>query len=320
MMGTINAHSQQSKQTIIFDTDIGNDIDDVLAMAMLYNYQKQEQVDLKAITISKANPVTVDYIHMLNTYYGLRDIAIGYIGETGPTPDSGLYMQQTLAYEENGKRLFLSTPERYKQVPEAYKLQRKVLAAAPDHSVTLIVVGFSTNMAKLLSSRPDEFSSLEGKELIQKKVISMYMMAGMFGKKPFPEYNVVKDVQAAQQVFKNWPTRIVVSGWEIGNALKFPADKLLSAFPQYWHHPIVNSYFHYMKMPYNRETWDLTVVLQAIEPHQNYFGSSISGTIMIDDDGMTRFSPTKGKHQILLLNPDHRERILNRLVETVTDK
>ena len=36
---------------VIFDTDVGNDIDDVLAMQMLFNYEKAGTIDLLGITI-----------------------------------------------------------------------------------------------------------------------------------------------------------------------------------------------------------------------------------------------------------------------------
>lgn len=47
---------------VIFDTDVGNDIDDVLAMQMLFNYEKAGTIDLLGITISKSNPYSIEYI------------------------------------------------------------------------------------------------------------------------------------------------------------------------------------------------------------------------------------------------------------------
>ena len=54
---------QQSKEIpvpVIFDTDIGNDIDDVLALQMLFNYEKKGKVKILGITISKSNPRVVE--------------------------------------------------------------------------------------------------------------------------------------------------------------------------------------------------------------------------------------------------------------------
>ena len=58
---------------VIFDTDVGNDIDDVLAMQMLFNYEKAGTIDLLGITISKSNPYSIEYIdgycHLNETFH-----------------------------------------------------------------------------------------------------------------------------------------------------------------------------------------------------------------------------------------------------------
>jgi len=46
-------------------------------------------------------------------------------------------------------------------------LLREVLAGQPDRSVVIVQVGFSTNMARLLDSEPDQYSALTGHELVK---------------------------------------------------------------------------------------------------------------------------------------------------------
>src|SRR5690625_7325019 len=50
----------------------------------------------------------------------------------------------------------------------------------PDSSVTIVTVGFMSNLAELLKSRPDRYSPLSGRELVGKKVKQYVAMAGMF--------------------------------------------------------------------------------------------------------------------------------------------
>ena len=50
---------------VIFDTDMGNDIDDALALQMLFNYDRDGLIDLKGITISKCNPHSVEFVERL---------------------------------------------------------------------------------------------------------------------------------------------------------------------------------------------------------------------------------------------------------------
>ncbi|MEJ0107086.1 MAG: hypothetical protein WDO19_33120 [Bacteroidota bacterium] len=66
------------------------------------------------------------------------------------------------------------------EVPDAIDLYRNVLSAQPDKSVTIVTVGFLTNLSNLLQSNPDKYSSLNGKELVQKKVKQLVCMAARF--------------------------------------------------------------------------------------------------------------------------------------------
>ena len=116
-------------------------------------------------------------------------------------------------------------------------------------------------------------------------------MAGNFadGK---PEFNLEKDVPAAQQLFRDWPTPIVVSGFEIGAALEFPAKRIERDFAYVQDHPVAEAYRSYMKMPYDRPTWDLTAVLYAVRPDEGYFSLSPPGTITVLPGGGSHFEPS----------------------------
>lgn len=45
--------AQSDKLNIIFETDIGNDVDDAMALDMLYKYIDQDKINVLAITINK---------------------------------------------------------------------------------------------------------------------------------------------------------------------------------------------------------------------------------------------------------------------------
>ena len=46
--------------TVIFDTDLGNDIDDLLAYQMLINYEKSGKIKLAGTAVSKDNPLALE--------------------------------------------------------------------------------------------------------------------------------------------------------------------------------------------------------------------------------------------------------------------
>jgi hypothetical protein len=130
------------------------------------------------------------------------------------------------------------------------------------------------------------------------------------------EYNVYIDLAAAKKVFSAWPTPLVASGFEIGQAIKFPAASIEHDFGYVKHHPLREAYGLYKPMPYDRETWDLTAVLYAVRPDRGYFGLSEPGTIRVDDQEITQFGPSaEGRHRYLTITPEQIARVREALVQ-----
>ncbi len=132
----------------------------------------------------------------------------------------------------------------------------------------------------------------------------------------FCEFNVYKDVPAAQKLAREWPTPIVWSGFEIGIALPYPAVSIEQDYRYVTHHPIAESYFAYMPPPHERPTWDLTSALHAVLPERGYFGLSTPGTVTVEADGFTRFTPKAGgRDRFLKLDATQRARTREALVQ-----
>jgi inosine-uridine nucleoside N-ribohydrolase len=130
------------------------------------------------------------------------------------------------------------------------------------------------------------------------------------------EYNVFTDLEAAKRVFNDWPTPVVVSGFEIGRSIKFPAASIERDFSYVRHHPLREAYGLYQKMPYDRETWDLTAVLYAVRPDRGYFGLSEPGRVDVDAAEITQFRPDpKGPHRYLTVNAEQVARVREALVQ-----
>ncbi|MCX6954774.1 MAG: nucleoside hydrolase [Verrucomicrobia bacterium] len=293
---------------IIFDTDIGNDVDDVLALGMIHALQTRGACELLAVTLTKDHPQAAAFVDAINTFYGRPGIPIGVV-HRGATPDAGKFNR--LADEQNTDGT-LRYPHRLKsgaEAPEAVGLLRKILAAQPDGSVSLVQVGFFTNCARLLDSRPDEFSPLNGRDLVRAKVKVLSVMAGAFqtvnGNTRYLEYNVIKDIPAAQKLAREWPTSIVWSGFEIGIAAPYPHESIERDFNYLPHHPLKEAYVLYNPPPHDRPTWDLTSALWAILPDRGYFDLSPTGKVVVDDTGSTWFTTAKdgkGRDRYLVLD------------------
>ena len=297
---------------LIFDTDMGNDIDDALALAMIHTLADRGECELLAVTVTKDHPQAAPFVDLLNTYYGRPSIPIGAV-KKGMTPEQSKYTVLA-GLRDNGKPKYPHDLLDGTQAPNATAILRATLAEQPDNSVVIAQVGFSTNLARLMESKPDDYSSLDGMALIEKKVKHVEIMAGAFtaiGKNTrFLEYNVVKDIANARKILQSWPTDVIASGFEIGIALPYPARSILEDFRYDKDHPIPAGYQLYEPTPHERPTWDLTSVLHGVRPSHQYFELSPRGTIKVHDDGFTEFAASKdGNRQYLILKSSQRERV-----------
>ncbi len=311
---------------IIFETDMGNDVDDALAMDMLMQYAREGKIDLLGISSNKRNDGSTEYIDLLTTWYGMPQIPIGKVVDGAKCDDAVNYaLAVAQMTDADGKPLFARSHDNDGFVVPSVEMYRRILSVQPDSSVTVISVGFSTNLAQLLDSKGDDISPLTGKELVAKKVKELVTMAGEFTNngeadslKRMPEYNVVRDIAAAKKVFAEWPTPIVTSPFELGIKICFPAYVVENELTRATPHPVSEAYKAYLPMPYDRPTWDLTSVLYAVEGSDGYFMLSDTGDIEVDGRGGTRFiARSDGTRRYLMTDSVQDANILRRFVEMI---
>ena len=78
---------------LIFDTDMGNDIDDAIALAIIHALENRGEVQLLAVTVTKDNRWAAPYIDLVNTFYGRPDIPIGVVRH-GRTPKDSAVLDE----------------------------------------------------------------------------------------------------------------------------------------------------------------------------------------------------------------------------------
>ncbi len=290
---------------LIFDTDMGNDVDDALALAIIHSFESRGEARLLAVTVTKDNRFAAPFIDIVDTFYGRAGIPIGVV-KNGKTPeDSPMIRVPSERRKPDGSFVYPHRLTDGTNAPDSVTVLRRALAAEPDGSVVIVQVGFSTNLARLLAADP---------ALVARKVRLLSAMAGAFPSGN-PEYNVKTDIPSARKVFDEWPSPIVFSGFEIGEALLFPAKAIENDFAWTPEHPVADAYRNYKRMPYDRPTWDLTAVLYAIRPGHDYFELSAAGRVTVDDQGQTHFTAAEGgKHRYLILGPAQKARTLESLI------
>jgi purine nucleosidase len=327
---------------VIFDTDMWTDVDDALALSMLHTLDDRDEIMLAAVTISSDRADSAAYASLLNAFHGRADMAVGLVsggfGEAdhrarfshwGPPPA----FTSTLAARTgpDGAPLYPRPLKDGEAKPEAVAVLRQTLAAQPDGGVVIIQTGYSTNLARLLDSPPDAASPLSGAALVRQKVRLLSVMGGNFGDstsgghtipKGAPEFNVQADIASAQALFARWPTPIVASGFEVGQALLFPGASMVNDFARTPGHPTAEAYLLWCEetarpvCPHDHATWDLTSVLHAARPDEGYFALSPPGRITVLDDGGVVFAEAPdGPHRHLIVDPQASARVISAMVE-----
>ena len=265
---------------VIFDTDLGNDIDDVLALQMLLNAEKNGELALMGITSSKSNPASACFADAYCASQGRRGIPVAGVSD-GPNPDMGNYLLPALSFIGDGRKT---------DYPEAWRLLRRLLSVVKNGSVHLIATGPLTNLARLLESGPDSLSALCGQELVRQKVADIRIMAGSYTNQDSPEWNIVQDVDAAELFFGMCPVPVIASGSEIGSSYRYPYSALKRDFPE--KHPLRVAYDHFLRPPYNRPSWDMTAVLDLLDA--SAFKKSAPTCVTVMENGEIEVSEQNG--------------------------
>lgn len=299
-MPFVNAQSPRADAPVhlILDTDIGNDVDDALALAMIHSFESRGETRLLAVTITKDNRYAPAFVDFVNAFYGRPNVPIGVV-RNGKTPEDSAML-----------KIAPLRPDR--TYPEAVQLLTRVLSNEPDGAVTIAQIGFSTNLARLVASPA-------GRRLVRQKVKTLYLMAGNFTQ-PKPEYNVFTDADSFRSLMKTWPTPIVFSGFEIGLEIKFPYEAIRKDFRYAGRHPIVDAYKVYVGKPEDHPNWDSTAVLEAIRPDRGYFAFSGTGRVSLGEKNTTVFTPDpKGNCRYLILKPE-RAAAIRELIATLVSE
>lgn len=285
---------------IIFDTDLGGDCDDVMALDLLLSADKADECSLIGVTYSADCATSPSCIYAILSQHGRADIPVG----RAPIPEgkktvSDVYSTKVVnAFPE-------SKAVNYDNTPDACKLLRKLLTE--NEHVTLVVTGFLTNIAALLESTGDEISALDGISLVKEKVDEIAVMGCNFshqnGINPAPElinedgtihavaeWNIYCDIPAAQKVFDLSPVSVVSSPFELGFRMYTGApmcahgDGKLPDSLCFKVHGSING----------RDSWDPATALYGIYGNKPYFYKTAPGRIKIKDDGTAHFNTENG--------------------------
>jgi pyrimidine-specific ribonucleoside hydrolase len=273
---------------IIFDTDLGPDYDDVGALAFLHAMADSGKAEILATVTSNKHDLVAPSIEVINSYFRRPELVIGAPKTEGVNLGSSQHWADSIVAK------YPHTIKSTSLVADAVDVYRNILSQQPDNSVTIVTVGFLTNLDNLLKSQPDKISPLNGKELVTKKVRRLVSMAGKFpaGR----EFNIYMDSVASKNVCESWPGEIIFTGFEIGWEIRTGLRLMNSEVKN----SPVKDVFR-ISIPLSAEdkdgrmSWDETAVLIGVYGTEGFF-DTVRGKIIVNQDGSNSWeNDTNGK-------------------------
>jgi purine nucleosidase len=195
---------------LLFDTDIGSDIDDAVALAYLL---RQPRCELLGITTVSGEPVE---------RARLADAVCRAAGRDGVPIHSGIDVPLVVAPKQPAapqKASLARWPHRqsfdaYTAVP----FMREVIRSRPGE-VTLLAVGPLTNVGVLFAMDP------ELPRLLRRLVLMGGSYTTTTAAAPQVEWNITNDPHAAAIVFRSPVPELVAVGLEVTTTCQLPAEE-----------------------------------------------------------------------------------------------
>ena len=297
---------------IVFDADLGNQIDDALALASLYGFQGKSESRIVSVSTSRPGLNSAIFADILVRFY------TGDPGTFAPPSPIGLSLGKAqpdtpLMSAVLSKSAYPRNIKVMNETADPLAMVRNALSAQFDGNAIVFLAGPATNLAKSLD--------LPGvKELITAKVRYLVAAVGNFAGGP-ADPQILADLPSARKLFAEWPSAVMAVGSEVGKELTFPCASLEKDFAWAPAHPLVDAYRAAGTMPYDASGTALAAAVYAVRPKEPFFKQSDAGTISIGDDGRTRLTASaEGKHRFLIADPAQRDAVRQLFVETASTK
>ena len=164
---------------LIIDTDAGFDVDDVGAIGIANALADNNECIIIAIGHTNGFSKGIGGVSTLMHFHQRDDVPLGsYKGAWAQNPTAGhgtadKYLSDLVEH-------YPAPIQSSSQVPTAVAVYRQALVNSPDHSVHIASIGITTNMRDLIQSPPDQYSPLNGTELVAQKVKLIVWMDMMY--------------------------------------------------------------------------------------------------------------------------------------------
>lgn len=298
---------------VLFDSAMGEDIGEALALALLYGLEGKQECRVVATATNKSNLQSAAFLETVARFYaGTVSAAFAATGRTLPVgmnekgllPGATPMLTAPLARtNEKGEPLYNHGIQKLVDTADPVAVLRNALTAQHDGNAAVVLTGPATNFAGVLAL-PD------GRGWIERKVRLLVVAEG----------RLEADVPAAKKLFAEWPGPVVVVGRDVGEALRYPGESIERDFGWTNAHPVVDAYRAAGKMPYNAPAQAMAAALHAVRTDKPYFQLSDAGTVQVGSDGKLTLAPGAGAHRRLSIAPEKKDEVLRTFIELASAK
>ena len=302
--------AQQRKPApgVVFDTDL-SEIDQVLALALLFGFEGQRQVRVAGLSTSRFNMANAACLDVLARFLGSEQTArnpppIG-MSTVGPEVRAVSAMVTAVVPTPANSIKDLNA------TADPVAVIRNALSAQVDQNGAVILAGPPGNLLPTIA-RPD------GRDWVTRKARVLSIAAGRFAPGA-PDLVAAGDVAGFRKLLDEWPSPIVMAGAELNPAIPVLRDAIVSGVTWTSQHPVADAIASVTADLRELPSRAMAAVLHAVVPDSGYFDLSPPGVITVADDGTTRFTASpSGRHHYLIAKPDQTPRVLDACVKLVT--
>lgn len=276
---------------IILDTDIGSSTDDLFAMEMLYDYDRRGLCTFLGVIVNREGADCAACADVMNTWNGYGALPIGQVKDGLKNTKVWIDYGHMPYYKlQDSTFMFRRSVTDYAALPDGWKLYRQLLSQQKDHSVTICSIGFLVCLAQLLQSEGDEYSPLNGVELVRKKVRQVYLQGGAFAEAEEADYNMTQGTECSHAFFRLFPkeVEIIFSPMEVGQMIEYVPEQVIEDIHWTDIHPVKQIYMN-CDCDTGQRMWDVCTVMNAVEGE--LFSLSEYGTVVLTPECYTVFTP-----------------------------
>jgi hypothetical protein len=228
---------------VVFDSAMGNHIDDPLALALLYGLQGKGESRVAAVTTSKPCLSSAAFCDLLVRFYTGDPGPFGVPAAIGMATAGTDTKETPLLAAPLANPTYVRGVRKLNDTADPLAVIRNALTAQFDRNAIVVMTGEPTNLAGFLAL-PD------AKDLIRQKV---------------------RLLATTTEPPAGWPGPVAIVPKELGDAVPFPAAALLKEFAWAPQHPIADAWRAADPALHDAPSAALAAALYAARPDQGYF-------------------------------------------------